>query len=62
MTAMSHAHASIVDTIGPKVIMSHYNIKPRSLRLWRANGIPRIHHNSLRLLAQLRGVQIGELS
>lgn len=57
-----HPHAEAIDRIGATAITSHFNISRQALWKWRKNGVPRIHHNSLRMLAMVRGVNAPELN
>ncbi len=57
-----HPHAEAIDRIGVTAITSHFNISRQALWKWRKNGVPRIHHNSLRMLAMVRGVNAPELN
>lgn len=61
LKAMKHPHAPAIDRIGRAAIMQHYNIKRQAVHQWTTDGVPAIHHNSLRLLALIRGVQVPEL-
>lgn len=50
-----HPHASALDAIGEKPVCDHYNLSKRAWQKWRAQGVPKIHWNSLALLAQTKG-------
>lgn len=56
-----HEHAAALDRIGKGQVMSHYNLKERTWRHWRVKGVPTLHHNTLRMLAAIKGVSVPEL-
>jgi len=57
-----HPHAAAIDRIGRQAIMSHFNIGRHAVAKWSVRGVPRIHSNSLRMLAMIRGVTVPELA
>lgn len=56
-----HPHSAVIDRIGQKRITSHFHITDRAVQKWRKGGIPRIHWNSVRVLAAVNGVQTPEI-
>lgn len=56
-----HPHAAAIDRIGPGKVQTHYNMSRQALHKWKKEGIPKMHHNSIRLLAVLNGVNVPEL-
>lgn len=58
----THSHAAALDRIGATAIKSHFNLSRQGLWKWRKFGVPRIHHEPLRMLAMVRGVQVPELA
>lgn len=54
-------HAAAIDRIGSKPLETHFNISKQGISKWKERGIPRMHINSVRLLAMMRGVQVPEL-
>lgn len=57
-----HPHAAAIDRLGRSKIISHFNITERAIQKWRKGGIPRIHWNTVRVLAATNGVQVPELN
>lgn len=57
-----HNHATAIQRIGRRVLQDHFHIKRQAVYQWEYKGIPKIHLNSVRLLAMLRGVQVPELT
>ncbi len=56
-----HPHAAAIDRIGRDRIIKHYNITTRTIQLWRAKGVPKMHWNTLRILAATNGTNAAEL-
>lgn len=56
-----HPHAATIDRLGRERIKSHFNISPRAIQKWRANGIPSIHWKTIRLLGAVHNVSVAEL-
>ncbi len=56
-----HPHAAAIDRIGRKKVQDHYHITDRTIQLWRANGIPKMHWNAVIALAGVNGVQVPEI-
>lgn len=56
-----HAHAAAVDRLGRAAIRNHFGISDAAITYWRQKGIPRLHHNTLRILADRAGVALPEL-
>lgn len=58
----THAHAAAIDRIGSDRIKSHFNFSRQVVNRWRYAGVPRMHRETLRLLAIIKGVQVPELN
>lgn len=56
-----HPHAAAIDRLGRQRIINHFNITPRAIQKWRKGGVPRIHWNTVRVLAATSGVQVPEI-
>jgi hypothetical protein len=57
----THRHAGAVDRLGRRLLRGHFGISDAAITAWRKNGVPEIHHNTLRLLAERCGYVLPEL-
>lgn len=57
-----HPHAAAIDRLGHPRIKAHYNISKQAIAYWRKKGVPKMHHNTLLMLAASAGVQMPELN
>lgn len=57
-----HPHAAALKRIGMGKVRSHFNISRGGYYQWTVRGVPPIHHNTIRLLAQISGVSVPEFA
>lgn len=57
-----HPHAAALKRIGTERVRSHFDMSRGAYYQWTVRGVPPIHHNTIRLLASLGGVQVPEFN
>ena len=62
MSETHHQHAPAIDRIGRRALRSHFGISDAAITAWRKNGVPLVHHKTLRLIAEKCGLDIPEIS
>lgn len=61
MDKQLHPDAAAIDRLGFPRIKAHFNISRQAFHYWRANGVPKMHRNTLVLLGRVNGVQMTEM-
>jgi hypothetical protein len=59
--AETHPHAPAIDRIGRRTLRRHFGISDAAISHWRHRGVPPMHHNTLRLLAEKCGFTVPEI-
>jgi hypothetical protein len=56
-----HQHAAAIDRIGRASLYSHFNVTRQAVDRWKREGIPKMHINSVAMLAARLGKPVPEL-
>lgn len=61
MDKQTHPDAAAIDRLGFPRIKAHFNISRQAFHYWRANGVPKMHRNTLVMVARIHGVPMPEM-
>jgi len=58
MAKPKHPHSSLIQSLGPRLVRTQFNLSHQRLHAWTVNGVPYTHRAAFAQLAMLHGLSM----